>query len=705
MMNFLFLACAVLALTASVFGGSPPAELGLRTLIVGSTDYSVIIAKSIVNAYGAPHDVYVASFPDFTENTWHSIVVCDSSVELSDLRTYANRTSARMVLLDTLQQTSDPEMFGVTQVTLADNIPNITIANTEEARQLAGVLNVTGNWNISEANPRAIVVSNPEMATGVIMYNDENNATNASSGANVFEEFTQANLAFGHAWFEWVTRGVFLGFRRLSLNIHVDDWYIQSALYDTGEDYRLNGTDVEVYVDWKTMLHDNTLPTGSDFKLEPAYNGGGIAMFGINDTGLLNATKEYAHHFSWISHTWTHMNMDWLAEDQCAEGYKMCHPNATVYDAEMQYNQMIARGEGINSTEYIWLYYGDQATPPHQFLDNRTELLENNYSPISMVTPEISGVWPADYNMSLNTQSSRKPYLNNSDFFDAIIRNGIHNLVGDNSRPELQDPYMYHAIVSTVLQYGQDGVIIVPRWSPNIPFNCNSYECVSQFYSDGGCNWVTYGPPCPGNMTGPDIVIRESKTATIPLLQLRWDPYMFHQANMHALPFREGYVPLVGIFVQDAVEDTMRYLTGLPFVSYRMDELSKMYRMRMGRDKCGINGVMSFDNEGNPTQVTVTGTGVCEAVVTLSNSSTISFIGNDTVVSYGPDTSVHQNLTAPAGVDATISILTPPGGTLMDAEDNGTSNFENSTAAEYTGVGMNPLILDITGTWKLQAAA
>ncbi len=38
---------------------------------------------------------------------------------------------------------------------------------------------------------------------------------------------------------------MFLGSRRLSLNIHVDDWYAKSSMLDTHEAYRINFADFQ----------------------------------------------------------------------------------------------------------------------------------------------------------------------------------------------------------------------------------------------------------------------------------------------------------------------------------------------------------------------------------------------------------------------------------------------------------------------------
>eukprot|EP01134_Creolimax_fragrantissima_P007186 CFRG7186T1 len=663
--------------------------LGIRTLILGTYNGTVVLPKNIVTAYGAPFDVFVGEMPDLEDenvNKWHSVVVADADVPVETVRKYASRTYARVVFLHSLENVDDIDTLGVQPVIIDGLCPNVTIADSDNARLLAGAVNSHSSWNISETSPTAVVISDPTRTTSFIAYEsvtssertgnnstaDEPNVITAAFVSNtswqteemhfrfsanmvslspnfkpyyeIATEYTQTNLGLGHAWFEWITRGVFLGYRRLSLNLHVDDWFINSALGFTYELYRVNNTDVESYVEWRKVLHSEVLPNGSDFKLEPAYNGAGLGMSGFTDTSLSDASYTYAGEFNWISHTWTHMNMDYLEDWQCNGQHKVCHPTAEMYDAELGYNKMVARGEGIASSEYIPLYYGLSPTLPHLFLDNRTDLMENNYSPHSLITPEITGLWPASYNAT--PPAGRKPYLKNELFFERLAANDIWNVVGDNSRKELNSANIYHGIISSVEEYGTAGVFIMPRWSPNIAFNCNSLRCVEQYYATGACNWITYGPPCPGLdvLSGHEIITREAKSSTIPLLQLLWDPYMFHQANFHINPYRNGTVPLISQFAQDSIEDTMRYVNGLPFVSVRMDELSSMYRSRMVRDNSNVYGEISFDAEGVPLGITVSGDNDFEAVLTITSASNLAFV-DESVVVYGPDQNCFKNST------------------------------------------------------------
>lgn len=56
--------------------------------------------------------------------------------------------------------------------------------------------------------------------------------------------------------------------------------------------------------------------------------------------------------FNWISHTWTHQNLDWSTPDDCHGKVDSCRvPYQRIYD-ELKYNFMLAEGQSIPRNEY-----------------------------------------------------------------------------------------------------------------------------------------------------------------------------------------------------------------------------------------------------------------------------------------------------------------------------------------------------------------
>ncbi|XP_063901173.1 uncharacterized protein LOC135120766 [Zophobas morio] len=86
-------------------------------------------------------------------------------------------------------------------------------------------------------------------------------------------EYTKLNLALGNLWFEWVTKGIYLGKRRIFLCIHIDDFFAATQIYRS-TDFRIGEDAVHAAVEW-IQATNQRLPSGSNVRFELAYNGAG----------------------------------------------------------------------------------------------------------------------------------------------------------------------------------------------------------------------------------------------------------------------------------------------------------------------------------------------------------------------------------------------------------------------------------------------
>jgi hypothetical protein len=78
-----------------------------------------------------------------------------------------------------------------------------------------------------------------------------------------------------HAWITWVTRGLYVGFRRIYLSTQVDDMFLETPMYKPkGQNYRCKPDDLYMHVDWQTDINKR-MPTGSEYFLEIGHNGNG----------------------------------------------------------------------------------------------------------------------------------------------------------------------------------------------------------------------------------------------------------------------------------------------------------------------------------------------------------------------------------------------------------------------------------------------
>lgn len=78
-----------------------------------------------------------------------------------------------------------------------------------------------------------------------------------------------------HAWITWVTRGLFVGFRRIYLGTQVDDMFLETPMYrPQGQNYRAKPDDLSMHVTWQTNLNAK-LAKGSEYFIEIGHNGNG----------------------------------------------------------------------------------------------------------------------------------------------------------------------------------------------------------------------------------------------------------------------------------------------------------------------------------------------------------------------------------------------------------------------------------------------
>ncbi|HWT25497.1 MAG TPA: hypothetical protein VN213_18480, partial [Solirubrobacteraceae bacterium] len=124
------------------------------------------------------------------------------------------------------------------------------------------------------------------------------------------------NQLLRHGMLGWVTRGVYLGYQRNYLELHVDDLFLGDdawdpvanvTSYDPAVASRMDAEDVAKAVDWSRSR---------GLRLDMAYNGGGSALYrelsGADRDPLLDAVNALPDKsvFGWINHTFEHPNLN-----------------------------------------------------------------------------------------------------------------------------------------------------------------------------------------------------------------------------------------------------------------------------------------------------------------------------------------------------------------------------------------------------------
>jgi hypothetical protein len=104
----------------------------------------------------------------------------------------------------------------------------------------------------------------------------------------------------------WATRGVFVGARRVFIGAQIDDLFIEDDLY-LGGTYRMTGDDFAAADLWQQAWQ--AMPATAGLRLSWAFNGEGTDGSYLDDDLTPTATS-LQQDFDWISHTYTHLNLD-----------------------------------------------------------------------------------------------------------------------------------------------------------------------------------------------------------------------------------------------------------------------------------------------------------------------------------------------------------------------------------------------------------
>jgi len=241
------------------------------------------------------------------------------------------------------------------------------------------------------------------------------------------------------------------------------------------------------------------------------------------------------------------------------------------------------------------------------------------YSNLSMVTPSISG-------------------LMNGAALQALWDQGIRHVTADNSVPALRTPFAYHGWYTNLTSNGFAGMYVIPREATNIYYDCQTPEQSVSEYNHLYFSYYGY------NSTFDEIIAREVARVTLNLLAYRYDPYMFHQGNIHEFTYNGQTTSLLTYWLQNIVAGITAYYN-LPIQSHNYDLLAQKWLDREARDNCGFSGTLQVVN-GKITSIAGTSTAACQIAISGAGLSVTPASSAVTLETYGPDTTVWVNLAA-----------------------------------------------------------
>jgi len=409
--------------------------------------------------------------------------------------------------------------------------------------------------------------------------------------------YIDSHIAFfvGHMWVSWANYGIIDGYRRLLMEIQIDDYFTDNCFQKSDcegkrekdpsvHHYRTSVQDMVNIAQWH---HDvsGRLPKGSEIKIELAINGIHILtetqhkIVGVftdwevpettygyvksptdpethrwpqqidlewDDNFLQSEDPLYKHFkdtknqddFYWLTHTFTHLKLD----------------AASYHDADMEMKANIK----MSKEPYLGMYEREC------------------YSKHSIVTPEISG-------------------LHNSDNLKALAENEVYYAVGDTSRVDLNPGNFYFPFISNQTTSNFDGFVVFPRQPPQVYWDCSTIEENMQEY------YQRY--PDRTSVTWPQHLDEEADLHIRNFLKLRHDPYMFHEGNLRNEDFQPvtigtatGKFGMMQQWVERMAVEINRYLDW-PVKSIKMDKLAAVYIDRISRSKCKPEYTMVIDEK------------------------------------------------------------------------------------------------------------
>ncbi|KAF4629487.1 hypothetical protein G7Y89_g8665 [Cudoniella acicularis] len=432
-------------------------------------------------------------------------------------------------------------------------------------------------------------------------------------------DFSSTSNLLSHAWIHWMTRGIYLGFRRIYLNTQVDDIFLETEIYKSNKNFRLVGADLDEHIAWTKDINSK-MPAGSNYVIELGHNGNGNIeaatdtdsnnnspicnpLEGVEYATQPDGFQEYIKPIGTGKSIWPtkFKNYTWSYECTQLDPLAVWFSKKSNLNAYFHISHTFTHEEETNATysdvfkEISW----NQAWLKQQGIDAGT-----NFSPNGIIPPSISG-------------------LHNGDALRAWVENGIRNVVGDNSRPVLMErpgrANDFWPLASNVQDNGYAGVTIMGRYSSSIYYNCDLPDCVT-------AEWIAIA----GGKGNFQSLIDYEKSANMPhLLGLHWDPYMFHQANMRVSDTSSITVngvtkkySLLMAWTETMVNELTR-LTTWPIITLKHDDLAVQWLARKARDQCIPN--MSYQLSDN--RKSITGIVVSAADTKCSTAIPVTFPG------------------------------------------------------------------------------
>jgi len=116
------------------------------------------------------------------------------------------------------------------------------------------------------------------------------------------------SIVLSHGLVTWANKGLFLGERHTYLSAQIDDVFLADEMWPAGE-FRQSAKDWQATINWQAKFNTRTL--GKNFRYDMVFNGLGTVPGQYENDDLTPFVKRSGKSmFKWISHTYTHLNLD-----------------------------------------------------------------------------------------------------------------------------------------------------------------------------------------------------------------------------------------------------------------------------------------------------------------------------------------------------------------------------------------------------------
>lgn len=488
------------ARTARAAAAGAARATGLRFLLITPDEEtpSYAAARAALQRIGVPHEVLVARDTDLGDDLLYEpdggcrfvgLILADGTLTYDDggqwVSAFSDAEWARLAAYQVACDAREAIWYGYPDV----DVGLVETGIFDDQAQVDAVLTADGGARFPYLVPDAIIpihsvygyraaLADPATTTALVETAEGDVLAAAHTRADGTEvlivtvdsapwSLHSQVLEFGVV--DWLSRGVFIGARRIYLSPQIDDIFLASALWTDGDGapkYRMTADDVANLVAWDDGLADR-LPPGSSVVTQLAFNGVGAQPSEYPDPSLREALLAVQDRFYWLDHTFTHDNMNEMGDN----------------NAQLEVSRNCALGEE-------WQL--------HRF---RCE---------ELVTPEISG-------------------LDNSDALDGIAEAGVRIVVSDASLVPALNPDNPGSNpspnVGRVNPF-DSRIYQVPRHPTNIFFSASLPDEETGLYNQ------LYADELGGERTYEGVLEDEAAIGLGRLLAYDVDPTMFHQANL-----------------------------------------------------------------------------------------------------------------------------------------------------------------------------